>query len=92
MKACLEMLAGPSRPVDRVSLAPLLRTAAWQPKAGPHLRGLQAGSRVFLAEASAGCSMQPVAAVVQHKHRLHKVVVCQQRRLYRCRQPPQPKL
>lgn len=59
--------------------------------AGPHVGGLQAGSRVLLAEASAGCSVQPLAAVVQHKHRLHKVVVCQQRRLYRCGQSPQPK-
>ena len=82
MKACLE----PCRPVDRVSLAPLLWAVARQPKVGPHVGGLQAGSRVFLADASAGCSVQPVAVVVQHKHRLHKVVVCQQRRLYGCRQ------
>ena len=90
-KAWLEMLPGQSRPVDGVSLVPLLQAAARQPKAGPHVGGLQAGSRVLLAEASAGCSVQPLAAVVQHKHRLHKVVVCQQRRLYRCGQSPQPK-
>lgn len=65
-------------PVDLGTFAPILLATAWQAKALPDAAYL---THQALPLAPARKAQQPITAVIQHKNRLHKVVVSQQRRL-----------